>query len=787
MYKKEEKFPGNFICTISQDIMESPVITTSTSRGLSYERASIESWLQRASRCPRSHTPLRPHQLACNHALEQAIKTLANLSEEKLNECLQNEVKTTFKELTEFKSNLDLYLAQLKKGTSRKILLLPQIEVGSGFLCPLSKRLLTDSVITPGGATYDREALKTWRRINQIDPLVRAPLGKNLLISNFDLSNGIKELLAKKVINEKTQNLISDISEFWASITNTKIINDIEKIIEINEIEKARQKRIKWLGRGVVAMTAIFAGWKFLSWCNISESSPISMELIEDNNFAVVPVDNINSALVCTMTYELMHLSTQFFQDIYVQIEQKLSHTAADTKINAVDFIENNIRMLFRDRVLARPDFYDLLDYAVQQDQSLLQKCYEIFNKQQAYVVDDKIIDYKTAFTRFIYHVVQQGDVDKVTNLINIPSLMENYALLPAAAEFGKRNILKILVERDAKIHQTDSRGNNALYYAALNGHHNSVKLLLKHQAVVTDQIFLGVINNKHLKVLRTLLKTNVDISGSYKKFVGRDVYIFKFFENILMRAADTRQPAFLLEILDYVCQREPNKDLFPLYRYVIRQGYLEMLKAFHAYNIKIKPESAIGYIWSGMTAAAESGEMEILNWMLEIYSEARGNSFQLVQECISHATFKGHVELVEMLLTKYVAVENRDFFESLSGFTQCLDSAVRQGSEPLIKLFVDLPCEFDAAQSRFQKLRYTLINVIKVEKYSIARIILASLSGEQYVEIKKIAQQSSDIQTLNFLKEHPHFSDQFKGGFFQAKSPEPESVLVMSPQPGNP
>ena len=59
-----------YCCPISGEIMEDPVITPS---GITYDRKSIERWLQNKSVDPISKRPLRPNQLIPNRALKDSI------------------------------------------------------------------------------------------------------------------------------------------------------------------------------------------------------------------------------------------------------------------------------------------------------------------------------------------------------------------------------------------------------------------------------------------------------------------------------------------------------------------------------------------------------------------------------------------------------------------------------------------------------------------------------------------------------------------------------------------
>jgi hypothetical protein len=60
----------SFLCPITQEIMQDPVITP---HGISYERKSIMTWLNKNNFCPITKKPLSRDQLITNYALKQTI------------------------------------------------------------------------------------------------------------------------------------------------------------------------------------------------------------------------------------------------------------------------------------------------------------------------------------------------------------------------------------------------------------------------------------------------------------------------------------------------------------------------------------------------------------------------------------------------------------------------------------------------------------------------------------------------------------------------------------------
>ena len=66
----------HFICPISLEIMEDPVVTTD---GSSYERASIEAWFQKTDRDPLTNEIVRSKVLVANKTLKTAIQAARDL------------------------------------------------------------------------------------------------------------------------------------------------------------------------------------------------------------------------------------------------------------------------------------------------------------------------------------------------------------------------------------------------------------------------------------------------------------------------------------------------------------------------------------------------------------------------------------------------------------------------------------------------------------------------------------------------------------------------------------
>lgn len=72
------------------------------------------------------------------------------------------------------------------------------------FICPISKKIMTDPVITPDGISYDKKDILSYLETSNIDPITSNPLTKEMLVTNFILKSQIKSYLkAQNTFDEK--------------------------------------------------------------------------------------------------------------------------------------------------------------------------------------------------------------------------------------------------------------------------------------------------------------------------------------------------------------------------------------------------------------------------------------------------------------------------------------------------------------------------------------------------------------------------------------------------------
>ena len=72
---------------------------------------------------------------------------------------------------------------------------LPDYSSVNSFLCPITKNIMKNPVITPYGTTYDKDAIISWLKTNETCPLTKKPLNRKMLIPNYALKNAITRYL----------------------------------------------------------------------------------------------------------------------------------------------------------------------------------------------------------------------------------------------------------------------------------------------------------------------------------------------------------------------------------------------------------------------------------------------------------------------------------------------------------------------------------------------------------------------------------------------------------------
>lgn len=68
-------------------------------------------------------------------------------------------------------------------------------SIPKDFICPLTKEILYDPVMTSDGASYERQAIDLWLKKSNISPVTKSVIESNILLPNFALKQFIKDYL----------------------------------------------------------------------------------------------------------------------------------------------------------------------------------------------------------------------------------------------------------------------------------------------------------------------------------------------------------------------------------------------------------------------------------------------------------------------------------------------------------------------------------------------------------------------------------------------------------------
>ncbi len=75
----------------------------------------------------------------------------------------------------------------------RKSQLYNSNQVPNEFLCPITREIMKDPVVTSDGHSFEREVITQWLRSNNTSPLTNLELDNNYLIPNIALKKRIDD------------------------------------------------------------------------------------------------------------------------------------------------------------------------------------------------------------------------------------------------------------------------------------------------------------------------------------------------------------------------------------------------------------------------------------------------------------------------------------------------------------------------------------------------------------------------------------------------------------------
>jgi ankyrin repeat protein len=108
---------------------------------------------------------------------------------------------------------------------------MPKILAPEEFICPLTRKLINDPVVTCDGQLYERQAIEEWLKTNDINPVSKLPLKNKELISLPFLKRQIQSFVST--------NQVSNIENFFDVIEK----GDISKLKQLNFLEYYLQEK----------------------------------------------------------------------------------------------------------------------------------------------------------------------------------------------------------------------------------------------------------------------------------------------------------------------------------------------------------------------------------------------------------------------------------------------------------------------------------------------------------------------------------------------------------------
>ncbi len=115
----------------------------------------------------------------------QPTATLISVSEQEVSEISQKAEKLILEDLDDEGKKLrdDLIKIQTSKGSS----------VPREFICPLTKKIMIDPVMTSDGHSFERRAIECWFETQDVSPVTRTALDSKILLPNFAVKQLIKD------------------------------------------------------------------------------------------------------------------------------------------------------------------------------------------------------------------------------------------------------------------------------------------------------------------------------------------------------------------------------------------------------------------------------------------------------------------------------------------------------------------------------------------------------------------------------------------------------------------
>lgn len=121
----------------------------------------------------------------------QQINQNSSVNEEDIKEISELAEKLLLEDLDEDDLNLREKMKEIKKSKGE--------QIPKEFMCPISKEICFDPVMTSDGLTFERKAIETWLESKEISPVSGKVLDSKILLPNFALKQLIRDYIQSSI------------------------------------------------------------------------------------------------------------------------------------------------------------------------------------------------------------------------------------------------------------------------------------------------------------------------------------------------------------------------------------------------------------------------------------------------------------------------------------------------------------------------------------------------------------------------------------------------------------
>ena len=282
------------------------------------------------------------------------------------------------------------------------------------------------------------------------------------------------------------------------------------------------------------------------------------------------------------------------------------------------------------------------------------------------------------------------------------------------AAEEGHLKICRALLQNyNFDIHTKDDYGWTVLHRAALGGDLELLQYLIENGSDIFSKTKCGrsclhiAAAKGHLKICRALLR-------NYKF----DIHARDDYGCTVLHQAGLSGDLELFQLLigngsDIYSK---TKDGQSCLQKAVEKGHLKLCRAIlENYNFDINARDDYG--WTELNYAAFSGDLEFLQYLIEIGSDIFSKT-KSGKSCLHIAAERGHLEMCRVLLQNYnFDINARDDYgwtelhcAAFSGELELLQYLIENGSDIFSKTKVGKSCLHIAAENRYFKICRVLL-----------------------------------------------------------------------------